>query len=132
MEQTIAYQVVQGSAYPIRFDHTKPYEQRTTNYGKKTAVLECLAYLRDIEPNMKYRVNRNIIYADNGVEQTKILVIGFVKNRQQIYHAKNRHDFKVPVMLQSECDILEKLESVPNISGYIKSLIRADIKSSKI
>jgi hypothetical protein len=31
-------------------------------------------------------------------------------------------------MLKSDADILEKLDSVPNKAGYIKELIRRDIR----
>lgn len=36
-----------------------------------------------------------------------------------------------PVSLDSERDIIEKLDAQENKSGYIKSLIRADIAKSK-
>lgn len=35
------------------------------------------------------------------------------------------------IMKTTEADILEKLESVPNKNGYIKSLIRKDIAENK-
>lgn len=34
-------------------------------------------------------------------------------------------------MKSTEADLIEKLESVENKAGYIKSLIRADIEKSK-
>lgn len=46
----------------------------------------------------------------------------------QAAHVK-RYGF--PVMIDTEKDIIEKLDSVPNKSGYIKSLIRADIAKTK-
>ena len=37
----------------------------------------------------------------------------------------------VPIAIKTEADILEQLEKQPNKSGYIKALIRADIKNKK-
>ncbi|MGN0614190.1 MAG: hypothetical protein ACI4JB_09880 [Porcipelethomonas sp.] len=48
--------------------------------------------------------------------------------------AKERYDkaktkmYAIKVIKTTESDIIEKLESVPNKSGYIKSLIRKDIE----
>ena len=36
-----------------------------------------------------------------------------------------------PVMIDTEPEVIEKLESVPNKSGYIKGLIKKDIAESK-
>ena len=50
--------------------------------------------------------------------------------------AKERYDkaktkmYAIKVVKTTESDIIEKLESVPNTSGYIKSLIRKDIEKS--
>ena len=50
--------------------------------------------------------------------------------------AKERYDkaktkmYAIKVVETTESDIIEKLESVPNKSGYIKSLIRKDIEKS--
>lgn len=47
--------------------------------------------------------------------------------------AKERYDkvktkmYTIKVFINTEADIMEKLDSVPNKAGYIKSLIRADI-----
>lgn len=47
--------------------------------------------------------------------------------------AKERYDkaktrmYTIKVFMNTEADIVEKLDSVPNKAGYIKSLIRADI-----
>ena len=46
---------------------------------------------------------------------------------QNKYAAENTKKYIFRVMLTTEMDIVEKLESVENKSGYIKSLIRADI-----
>jgi hypothetical protein len=51
--------------------------------------------------------------------------------------AKERYDkektkmYAIKVVKTTEGDIIEKLDSVPNKSGYIKSLIRKDIKNEK-
>lgn len=44
------------------------------------------------------------------------------------YDAKNAKIYGIKVIKTTESDIWSKLESVPNKSGYIKSLIRKDIK----
>jgi len=46
----------------------------------------------------------------------------------QSSHVK-RYGF--PVMIDTEPEIIEKLESVPNKSGYIKQLIRQGIERNK-
>ena len=46
----------------------------------------------------------------------------------QSTHVK-RYGF--PVMIDTEPEVIEKLESVPNKSGYIKGLIKADIAKEK-
>lgn len=46
----------------------------------------------------------------------------------QATHVK-RYGF--PVMIDTEPEVIEKLESVPNKSGDIKDLIKADIARSK-
>lgn len=50
---------------------------------------------------------------------------------QQRYAKKNIKQFKIDCVMNTEADIIEKLESVPNKAGYIKSLIRADIAKNK-
>ena len=47
----------------------------------------------------------------------------------QSNHVK-RYGF--PVMIDTEPEIIKKLESVPNKSGYIKDLIKKDIKENGI
>ena len=49
---------------------------------------------------------------------------------QERYAAKYKKQFKLDCFTSTEMDIIEKLESVPNKAGYIKSLIRADIAAS--
>ena len=46
---------------------------------------------------------------------------------QQRYAKKNIKQIKIDCVITTESDILQKLDSVPNKAGYIKSLIRADI-----
>lgn len=47
---------------------------------------------------------------------------------QERYAKKSVKQFKIDCVKTTEADIIAKLESVPNKAGYIKSLIRADIK----
>ena len=47
----------------------------------------------------------------------------------QSTHVK-RYGF--PVMIDTEPEIIEKLENVPNKSGYIKDLIKKDIRENGI
>ncbi len=39
----------------------------------------------------------------------------------------NSKVYRLKVMTRTEHDIIQKLDSVPNKSGYIKALIRADM-----
>lgn len=48
---------------------------------------------------------------------------------QNRYQKEKTRIFTIKVIRNTESDVLEKLESVPNVSGYIKSLIRKDIGS---
>lgn len=50
---------------------------------------------------------------------------------QERYAAKYKKQYKLDCFTSTEQDIIEKLESVPNRAGYIKSLIRADIAADK-
>ncbi len=45
---------------------------------------------------------------------------------QDRYHKAHTVSLTIRIMRNTEQDILEKLDSVPNKAGYIKSLIRAD------
>lgn len=51
--------------------------------------------------------------------------------RQARYTAAHAKLIQLKIILTTEMDIWEKLQSVPNKNGYIKSLIRADIANSK-
>lgn len=44
------------------------------------------------------------------------------------YDAKNTKDVRIKLNLNTDADILEWLEKQPNKQGYIKALIRADMK----
>lgn len=46
------------------------------------------------------------------------------------YNEKNTNLYSVKVNLRTEKDIYDKLESVDNVNGYIKQLIRNDIENS--
>lgn len=47
---------------------------------------------------------------------------------QSLYDASHTVQIKMKLNLKTDADILEKLGAVGNKQGYIKSLIRADIK----
>lgn len=50
---------------------------------------------------------------------------------QDRYHKAHTKSYVIRMMKRTEADIIEKLESVPNKAGYIKSLIRADIEKNR-
>lgn len=50
---------------------------------------------------------------------------------QQRYEREKTKMYTFRAIKNTEADIIEKLESVPNKAGYIKSLIRADIAKNK-
>lgn len=52
--------------------------------------------------------------------------------RQARYDEKNTRIVKMKLNLKTDRDILEKLDSEPNKQGYIKKVIREDIKKSSI
>lgn len=43
------------------------------------------------------------------------------------YNKANTKQYQIRLNLKTDADLIEKMESVPNKLGYIKSLIRADI-----
>ncbi|MCI9553024.1 MAG: hypothetical protein HFE94_05765 [Acutalibacter sp.] len=47
---------------------------------------------------------------------------------QERYHKAHTVNVNIRLMKNTEQDIIEKLASVPNKAGYIKSLIRADME----
>lgn len=47
---------------------------------------------------------------------------------QARYDAKSTKQVKMKLNLNTDADIIQKLASISNIQGYIKDLIRADIK----
>lgn len=47
---------------------------------------------------------------------------------QNKYAAKYKKQIKIDCFTSTEQDIIDKLESVPNKAGYIKQLIREDMK----
>ncbi|MDR2091117.1 MAG: hypothetical protein LBP62_05640 [Clostridiales bacterium] len=51
---------------------------------------------------------------------------------QERYHKKFRKDKLIPFFTHTEADLLAKIESEPNQSGYIKRLIREDIEKEKL
>ena len=50
---------------------------------------------------------------------------------REAWDKENTKQVKFKLNLRTDADILEKLASVDNVQGYFKSLIRADIESSK-
>lgn len=44
------------------------------------------------------------------------------------YEAENTRQVHLKLNLRTDKDVLEKLDSVPNKQGYIKALIRADLR----
>ncbi len=50
---------------------------------------------------------------------------------QDRYAAKYKKQYSLPCFTNTEQDIIDKLESLPNKAGYIKQLIREDIARSK-
>lgn len=49
---------------------------------------------------------------------------------QERYHKAHTIGLSMRLFKRTEQDIIEKLESVPNKAGYIKQLIRDDIKKN--
>lgn len=47
---------------------------------------------------------------------------------QNRYQAKNRQNLTIAFMKSTEQDLLDYLETVPNKAGYIKELIRKDMR----
>lgn len=45
------------------------------------------------------------------------------------YNAKNVKQIKLNLNLKTDADVIEALAAVPNMQGYIKDLIRKDIKN---
>lgn len=54
-----------------------------------------------------------------------------IETAQTRYRKKNMKCIFVTFYKTHDSEILEKLESVPNKSGYIKSLIRKDMEKAK-
>ena len=50
---------------------------------------------------------------------------------QERYHKAHTTSICIRIMHNTESDILEKLDRVPNKAGYIKNLIRADIERNE-
>ena len=49
---------------------------------------------------------------------------------QDRYNKKSTISCNIRLMKNTEQDLIDKLESVPNKAGYIKALIRLDIESN--
>lgn len=46
------------------------------------------------------------------------------------WNKKNTRRFVLQAMKNTESDIIERLDSVPNVSGYLKELVREDAKKN--
>lgn len=57
--------------------------------------------------------------------------MGKKETPQQKYNREKTKMYTFKVIKNTESDIMEKLDSVPNKAGYIKSLIRKDIANEK-
>lgn len=64
--------------------------------------------------------NRPLFLRRNAMEGKK-------ETPQERYHKAHTVNVNIRLMKNTEMDIIEKLNSVPNKAGYIKALIRADI-----
>ena len=53
------------------------------------------------------------------------------KKAQEKYDTTNTVQLKMKLNKKTDADILERLNEVPNKQGYIKDLIRKDIKSDE-
>lgn len=51
------------------------------------------------------------------------------KRASMKYNAAHTKQFKMTLNIKTDADIIEKLESVENKQGYIKDLIRKDMKN---
>lgn len=51
--------------------------------------------------------------------------------RQDRYDAANTRQIKFKFNRKTDADILAQLDAVPNKQGYIKKLIREDLKNNK-
>ena len=51
-----------------------------------------------------------------------------LKKAQAKYDAKNAKYISLKLNKTTDAELIAKLESVPNIQGYLKALIMADIK----
>ena len=47
---------------------------------------------------------------------------------QKKYDAANTKQFHLKLNRNTDWDVIEKLDNVPNMQGYIKKLIRADLE----
>lgn len=61
------------------------------------------------------------------LEEKEILAKERKKEKEREYRKKNTKTFSLMLRVQTEDDIIEQLESQPNIAAYLKSLIRKDI-----
>lgn len=69
-----------------------------------------------------------MVYTDTQKEGVEMAETEAQKRAREKYEKINTVQFKMKLNRNTDADILAKLESVDNKQGYIKELIRDDIK----
>ena len=58
--------------------------------------------------------------------------MAYSKAANERWNKTNQKRYTIAFMRRTEADLIEKLESVPNRAGYIKSLIRRDLAENPL
>lgn len=58
--------------------------------------------------------------------------MAYSKAANERWNKTNQQRYTIAFMRRTEADLIEKLESVPNRAGYIKSLIRRDLAENPL
>ena len=58
--------------------------------------------------------------------------MSYSKAANERWNKTNQKRYTIAFMRRTEADLIEKLESVPNRAGYIKSLIRRDLAANPL
>lgn len=58
--------------------------------------------------------------------------MAYNKAANERWNKTNQQRYTIAFMRRTEADLIEKLESVPNRAGYIKSLIRRDLAENPL
>lgn len=64
-------------------------------------------------------------------ESKDVIEISYSQKAVDKWQAKNVKRYGFAFMRKSDADIIAKLDSVPNKSGYVRELIRRDIENKK-